>query len=54
LKYLITIAKHHGIAGFTAEVLTDNKAMQSVLHKSEGKITSKLEDDVYSFELDFS
>jgi hypothetical protein len=54
LKYLITIAKRHGIAGFTAEVVTDNKAMQSVLHKSEGKITCSLEDDVYSFELDCS
>jgi len=54
LKYLITIAKRHGIAGFTAEVLQDNKPMLAVLHKSGCKLRSKLEDRVYSFELDFT
>lgn len=53
LKYLVTIAKRNGIAGFTAEVLVDNKAMLAVLHKSGCKIHSQLEDRVYSFELDF-
>jgi acyl-CoA hydrolase/GNAT superfamily N-acetyltransferase len=53
LKYLITIAKRHGIAGFTAEVLMDNKAMIAVLHKSNCQVRSRLEDRVYSFELDF-
>jgi GNAT superfamily N-acetyltransferase len=53
LKYLITIAKRNGIAGFTAEVLIDNKSMIAVLHKSNCKISSQLEDRVYSFKLDF-
>jgi len=53
LKYLVTIAKRNGIAGFTAEVLIDNKPMMAVLHKSGCKIRSQLEDRVYSFELDF-
>jgi GNAT superfamily N-acetyltransferase len=54
LKYLITIAKRNGIAGFTAEVLQDNKPMLAVLHKSDCKISSKLEDRGYSFVLDFT
>jgi len=53
LKYLVTIAKRNGIAGFTAEVLVDNKPMMAVIHKSGCKIRSQLEDRVYSFELDF-
>lgn len=53
LKYLVTIAKRNGIAGFTAEVLMDNKAMIAVLHKSNCKVHSRLEDRVYSFEIDF-
>lgn len=53
LKYLVTIAKRNGIAGFTAEVLIDNKPMLAVLHKSGCKFRSQLEDRVYSFELDF-
>jgi len=54
LKYLITIAKGSGIAGFTAEVLPDNKPMMAVLQKSGCNIRSRLEDDVYIFELDFT
>lgn len=54
LKYLITIARRNGIAGFTAEVLLDNKPMLTVLHKSDCKISSRLDDRVYSFELDFA
>jgi len=53
LKYLVTIARRNGIAGFTAEVLVDNRPMMAVLHKSGCKIRSQLEDRVYSFELDF-
>jgi len=53
LKYLITIARRNGIAGFTAEVLRDNKPMLAVLYKSDCKLRSNLEDDVYSFELQF-
>jgi len=54
LKYLIQIAKRNGIAGFTAEVLRDNKAMQAVLEKSGCEIRSRLEDRVYSIELDLA
>ncbi|MCK4292693.1 MAG: GNAT family N-acetyltransferase [Planctomycetes bacterium] len=54
LKYLITIAKRNGIAGFTAEVLRDNKAMLAVLAKSGCEIRSRMEDRVYSFELHFA
>jgi GNAT superfamily N-acetyltransferase len=53
LKHLTTIARRNGISGFTAEVLRENKAMQKVLHKSEGKITSSLKQDVHSFRIDF-
>lgn len=54
MKYLITVAKRNGIAGFTAEVLRVNKGMQAVLHRSGCQVRSRLEDDVYSFELDFA
>jgi acyl-CoA hydrolase/GNAT superfamily N-acetyltransferase len=53
LKYLITLARRHGIAGFTAEVLAENKAMQSVLRRADLKTRIKLEEGVYSFEMDF-
>ena len=54
LTYLVRIAKRHGIAGFTAEVLEDNKAMQAVLRKSDYKVTSHLSEGVYSYILDFA
>jgi acyl-CoA hydrolase/GNAT superfamily N-acetyltransferase len=53
LKYLITLARRNGIAGFTAEVLADNKAMQAVLRRADLKTRIKLEEGVYSFEMDF-
>jgi len=49
----MTIAKRQGISGFTAEVLNANKPMQTVLHKSNCKVTSQLSEGVYSFQLDF-
>jgi GNAT superfamily N-acetyltransferase len=51
--YLTTIARRHGLSGFTAEVLRENKAMLAVLNKSEGHVTSKLDRDVYSYTIDF-
>jgi len=54
LKYLISVAKRNGIAGFTAEVLRDNKTMQAVFEKSDCEIRSRLEDRAYSYELDFA
>jgi RimJ/RimL family protein N-acetyltransferase len=54
LSYLISIAKRHGIAGFTAEVLWENRAMQAVLRKSNCKLTSRLSEGVYSYTLEFA
>jgi len=53
LKHLVTIARRNGIAGFTAEVLDENKAMQYVFHGSGLKVRSQLRQGVYSFEMDF-
>jgi GNAT superfamily N-acetyltransferase len=53
LKYLITLARRHGIAGFTAEVLAENKNMQAVLRRADLKTRIKLEEGVYHFEMDF-
>jgi acyl-CoA hydrolase/GNAT superfamily N-acetyltransferase len=53
LEHLITIARRNGIAGFTAEVLDENKAMQSVFNQSGLKVQSHLRQGVYSYELDF-
>jgi RimJ/RimL family protein N-acetyltransferase len=53
LKYLATIARGQGIAGFTAEVLADNRAMLSVLRKSGFRLRSRLDGRVHSIELDF-
>ena len=54
LKYLIAIARRNGIGGFTAEVLRENKAAQSLLQKSGLKIQSGLNEGVYSFDLDLA
>jgi acyl-CoA hydrolase/GNAT superfamily N-acetyltransferase len=53
LRYLIQIARRNGIAGFTAEVLQENKAMQTVFHKSGCMIKTTMDGGIYSFELDF-
>jgi acyl-CoA hydrolase/GNAT superfamily N-acetyltransferase len=53
LKHLVNIAKRNGIAGFTAEVMRDNKAMQAVINHSGLKIRSNLNEGVYHFEMDF-
>jgi GNAT superfamily N-acetyltransferase len=53
LKYLATIARDQGIAGFTAEVLADNMPMLAVLRKSGFRLRSQLEGRVHSVELDF-
>jgi acyl-CoA hydrolase/GNAT superfamily N-acetyltransferase len=53
LKYLMQIARRNGIAGFTAEVLQENKSMQTVFHKSGCLIRSRLEDGIFHFEMEF-
>lgn len=52
-RHLITIAKRNGIAGFTAEVLRDNRRMQAIFNHSGYKVKSCLEEGVYSFVIDF-
>jgi GNAT superfamily N-acetyltransferase len=54
LRYLATIARRNGIQGFTAEVLRDNKAMQAVFNNSGLKVTSRMDEGVYHFELGFA
>jgi acyl-CoA hydrolase/GNAT superfamily N-acetyltransferase len=54
LKHLATTAKRSGISGFTAEVLRDNKRMQAIFNHSGYKVKSSLEEDAYSFQIDFN
>lgn len=51
--HLVTLAKRSGIAGFTAEVLRDNRRMQHIFNNSGYKVKSRRDEDVYSFEIDF-
>ena len=53
MKFLTSIARRNGIAGFTAEVLQENRGMQSVFNKSGLKVKSRLEGGVYSYEMEF-
>jgi GNAT superfamily N-acetyltransferase len=53
MQHLISIAKRNGIAGFTAEVLTGNKAMQAVIDNSNLKVRRRLADGVFHYDLDF-
>jgi len=52
-RHLMTIAKRNGISGFTAEVLRDNRRMQSIFNHSGYKVKSRMEEGVYSFVIDF-
>jgi acyl-CoA hydrolase/GNAT superfamily N-acetyltransferase len=52
-KLLVMIAKQNGIEGFNAEVLIENKPMLTVLHKGEGKLSSRTEGRVSSVNIDF-
>ena len=53
LRFLASIARRQGISGFTAEVLRANRPMQAVFNKSECKVSTRLEGNVYSYRLDF-
>jgi acyl-CoA hydrolase/GNAT superfamily N-acetyltransferase len=53
LRYLAQVAVRNGIRGFTAEVLRANRAMQRVFHKTDYRVTSAPQDDVYSFIIEF-
>jgi acyl-CoA hydrolase/GNAT superfamily N-acetyltransferase len=54
LRHLIDIARENGVAGFTAEVLVENRAMRHVFHKSGLEVQSKLDGGVYSLTMDLS
>ncbi|MBC8365813.1 GNAT family N-acetyltransferase [bacterium] len=54
LKNLTTIARRNGIGGFTAEVLKQNRAMQSVFNTSGLKVKSQLKGEVYHFDMEFN
>lgn len=53
LRHLASIARRNGIAGFTAEVLAQNRAMGKVFESSGLQVTSSLEEGVYSYKLLF-
>ena len=52
LEHLVTIARRNGIAGFTAEVLRQNRPMQEVFNNSGLKVRSRLEEDIYKYDMD--
>lgn len=53
LKHLTRMARRNGIGGFTAEVLAENKGMQTVFNRSGLKVKSQYRGDVFSYEMDF-
>lgn len=50
-KQLCTIAKRNGIAGFTAEVLDENKSMQAVFNNSGLTVQTELREGVYHYDM---
>lgn len=52
-KQLAENAKRNGITGFTAEVLRENTRMQSIFNHSGYKVKTKLQEGVYSYQMDF-
>ena len=52
-KHLQHIALASGITGFTAEVLRNNKRMQAIFNHSGLKVKSSIEEDVFSYIMDF-
>jgi len=52
-NHLMKIARRNGIRGFTAEVLSQNRAMQAVFDRSDCKTRSRLAEGVYSYEMIF-
>ena len=53
LSTLTDAARQHGIAGFTADVLADNKRMLAVFHGSGHEVSSRLVDGVYNLKIPF-
>ena len=53
MKNLAVVARRSGIRGFTAEVLTTNRAMQAMIQKSGLTIESQIRSDVIHYQIDF-
>ena len=53
LKYLTYLAKRHGLLGFTAEVLVDNKPMLHVFEKGGFDMKKRFDSGVYDLILKF-
>jgi len=51
MNTLADVARRHGIAGFTAEVLADNHGMLRIFHKFGGPVESALSEGVYSLRI---
>jgi acyl-CoA hydrolase/GNAT superfamily N-acetyltransferase len=54
LKALIKVAREHGIAGFTADVLSSNSRMMRVFHKSGYPVESEPDEGEYRVTIRFS
>jgi acyl-CoA hydrolase len=52
-KMLIRLAKDRGIQGFTADVLTSNKAMMKVFEKGGAMVKARLEHGIYRLTIPF-
>jgi acyl-CoA hydrolase/GNAT superfamily N-acetyltransferase len=53
VNYLTQIARRNGIDGFTAEVLVENKSMQKIFNRSNCKVKTVLNGNVYSYTMLF-
>ena len=53
LSYLTLLAKRHGLLGFTAEVLVENKPMLRLFEKMGFDLEKRIEDDVYELKMLF-
>ena len=53
MQALLAVARRHGIAGFTADVLADNRRMMHVFHSCGYAVESRLEGNVYTLRIPF-
>ena len=53
-NYLVRIARQRGIEGFTAEVLSENRAMISIIKKSGYQMTMRYEEGLTLFDVKFT
>lgn len=53
IRHLAEVGRENGLAGFTADVLADNRAMLHVFHKSGLAIESRLKEGIYQLKMLF-